>query len=68
MYTLSGGSLSEKKAFQAGKEVVKAEFSPDGATLAVSSGRSVFLYDTASYQVYTQALALALALSSLYSN
>ena len=51
VYTLSGGSLTEKKAFQAGKEVVAAEFSPDGATLAVSSGRSVLLFDTDTYQV-----------------
>jgi hypothetical protein len=50
VYTLSGDKLTEKKSFQAGKEVVAAEFSPDGATLAVSSGRSVFLYDSASYQ------------------
>ncbi|CAI8058234.1 WD repeat-containing protein 1 [Geodia barretti] len=50
VYTLSGDSLTEKKSFQAGKEVVAAEFSPDGATLAISSGRSILLFDSASYQ------------------
>lgn len=53
MYTLKGDSLTEKKAFQAGKEVVTAEYSPDGATLAIGSGRSVLLFDSASYQVST---------------
>lgn len=52
MYTLSGNSLTEKKSFQAGKEVVVAEFSPDGNTLAIGSGRSVLLFDSANYQVW----------------
>ena len=51
VYTLNGNSLTEKKAFQAGKEVVAAEYSPDGTTLAIGSGRSVLLFDSASYQV-----------------
>ena len=51
VYTLTGDSLTEKKSFQAGKEVVAAAYSPDGATLAISSGRSVLLYDSASYEV-----------------
>ena len=51
VYTLSGSSLTEKKSFQAGKEVVTAEYSPDGAMLAIGSGRSVLLFDSASYQV-----------------
>lgn len=51
VYTISGDSLSEKKSFQSGKEIVKAEFSPDGATLAICSGRSVYLYDSSSYEV-----------------
>ena len=51
MYTLNGSSLTEKKSFQAGKEVVTAEYSPDGAMLAIGSGRSVLLFDSASYQV-----------------
>ena len=51
VYTLSGDTLTEKKSFQAGQEVVAAEFSPDGATLAISSGRSVLLYDSTSYEV-----------------
>jgi WD40 repeat protein len=50
VYTLNGNSLTEKKAFQAGKEVVAAEYSPDGTTLAIGSGRSVLLFDSASYQ------------------
>lgn len=53
MYTLKGDSLTEKTTFQAGKEVVTAEYSPDGATLAIGSGRSVLLFDSASYQVST---------------
>lgn len=51
VYTLTGDSLTEKKSFQAGKEVVAAAYSPDGAILAISSGRSVLLYDSASYEV-----------------
>lgn len=59
MYTLKDDSLTEKKTFQAGKEVVTAEYSPDGATLAIGSGRSVLLFDSASYQVSTLPLAVS---------
>ena len=52
MYTLSGDALTEKKAFQAGKEVVVADFSPDGATLAIASARCILLFDSASYEVW----------------
>lgn len=51
VYTVSGNSLTEKKSFQAGKEVVGAEYSPDGNTLAINSGRSILLFDTDNYQV-----------------
>ena len=70
VYTLNGDTLTEKKAFQAGKEVVAAEFSPDGATLAVSSGRSVLLFDSASYEVslFIHLLPLSLALTLTAAN
>ena len=51
IYTISGDSLSEKTTFQVQKEVVSLAYSPNGTSLALTSGRSVLLYDTSNYQV-----------------
>ena len=51
VYTLAGDSLSEKTSFSVSGEISAMAYSPDGESLAVTSDRTVMVYDSASYQV-----------------
>ena len=52
VYTLSDDKLSEKKKFSLNNEVSDAAYSPDGKSLAVTNGKMIVIYDSASYVVY----------------
>ena len=52
VYTINGDSLIEKTVFQVSNEVVVVRYSPDGNSVAVSSGRHVMVYNTSNYQVH----------------
>lgn len=51
IYTLSGDTLSEKKTFSTAGEISAMVYSPDAASLAVTSARSIVVYNTATYEV-----------------
>ena len=51
VYSVSGDSLNEKTTIELSGEISAAAYSPEGEFLAVTSGRSVCTYDSASYQV-----------------
>ena len=53
VYTLAGDNLSEKNSFDMPGAVSAMAYSPDGQNLAVTSDRSIMVYDAASYQVGT---------------
>ena len=51
VYSVSGDSLNEKTTIELSGEISAAAYSPEGEFLAVTSGRSICTYDSASYQV-----------------
>ena len=51
VYTVDGDKLTEKTKIQASADITAAAYSPDGAYLAVSMGRNIKVYETASFQV-----------------
>ena len=53
VYSVSGDSLNEKTTFETSGEISAAAYSPTGEFLAVTSGRSICTYESASYQVNT---------------
>ena len=53
VYTVSGDKLTEKTTITTANEITVVAYSPNGEELAVSSGRSIIIYDAASYQVCT---------------
>lgn len=50
IYTVSGSNLSEKTKFSVAGEISTIAYSPDGESLAVSSDRTILIFDSASYQ------------------
>lgn len=51
VYSVSGDSLNEKTTFETSGEISAAAYSPTGEFLAVTSGRSICTYESASYQL-----------------
>ena len=51
VYSVSGDSLNEKTTIETGGEISAAAYSHTGEFLAITSGRSICTYDSASYQV-----------------
>ena len=51
VYTVSGDSLTEKTKFRVTGEITVIKYSTDGQTVAVTSGKNIILFDSASYQV-----------------
>lgn len=51
VYSVSGDSLTEKTTIETTDEISAVAYSPTGEFLAVTSGRSVCTYETASFQV-----------------
>ena len=51
VYTVNGDSLTEKTKFRVAGDITVIKYSGDGQTIAVASGKSIVLFDSASYQV-----------------
>lgn len=51
VYSVSGDSLTEKTTIETTDEISAVAYSPTGEFLAVTSGRSVCTYETASFQL-----------------
>ncbi len=52
VYTVNGDTLSAKTTISVGEQITVIAYSPDGKSVAVTSGKSIVVFDAANYQVH----------------